>query len=111
MNTLSKISLDPGENIEAIQNREALRFVTTKPKADLLLRDLDETLKGVKTKAFPIALLGHQMPPPDVLELVGLVTNTEVKKSHTERRVSRKFAPSLFLSILTVSGKAACFLD
>ncbi|RYC55282.1 hypothetical protein CHU98_g10925 [Xylaria longipes] len=87
LNTLSKIWLEPGEKIEAIRNEETLRLVTTKPKADSLLNDLDKTLRSVTTKTFPVNLVASEAPDDAVLEELGRITNTHIRKSHTARRL------------------------
>ncbi|KAK5632383.1 hypothetical protein RRF57_008097 [Xylaria bambusicola] len=87
MNTLGKIWLDPGEQIEAFRREKMLRLVTTKYKVDSVIRDLDETLQCVTTKTFPIVLLGSGMPDDKILEHVGKITNSHIKKSHTLRRL------------------------
>ncbi|KAI1309531.1 hypothetical protein F5Y03DRAFT_65070 [Xylaria venustula] len=87
MHNLGNIWLDPGEKIEAFQSLNQLRLVTTKPKADLLVRDLDETLKSATTKTFPVVLLGSGTPSAAILEEVGLITKSYIRKSHTERRL------------------------
>jgi hypothetical protein len=88
MNSLGKIWLEPGERIEAIRNQKTLRLVTSKSKAESLLKGLDETLKSVTTKTFPVHLVASEMPEDDILEEVGRLTNTHVRKSHTLERVS-----------------------
>ncbi|KAI0972026.1 hypothetical protein F4678DRAFT_430954 [Xylaria arbuscula] len=91
MNTLGNVWLEPGEKIEALQSSNQLRLVTTKPKVDLLVEDLNETLNSVTTKTFPTVLIGSGTPngaPTDaILEEVGLITKSYVKKSHTGRRL------------------------
>ncbi|KAJ3568014.1 hypothetical protein NPX13_g6566 [Xylaria arbuscula] len=87
MNTLVKIWLEPGEQIEAFRNQKMLRIVTTKHKADAVLGDLNETLKSIETKTFPIVLLGSEKPDETILEQVGKITNSHVRLSHTARRL------------------------
>ncbi|KAI8632668.1 hypothetical protein F5Y19DRAFT_326625 [Xylariaceae sp. FL1651] len=87
MNTLGKGWLEPGEKIEAFRNEKTLRLVTTRPKVDSLLKDLNETLKCVTTMTFPINLIGWEALDDTILEEVGRITNTHVRKSHTLRRL------------------------
>ncbi|TGJ83303.1 hypothetical protein E0Z10_g5441 [Xylaria hypoxylon] len=86
MNALGKIWLAPGEQIEAFQDQQTLRLVTTRPKAESLIRDLDNTLKSVRTKTFPVILFGSEAPDDKVLEELGRITNSHIRKSHTLRR-------------------------
>ncbi|KAI0440258.1 hypothetical protein F4803DRAFT_482822 [Xylaria telfairii] len=82
INTLSKVWLDPGEKIEAFRDQETLLLVTTKSKAESILRDLDETLRNLTTKTFPVLLTGTAEAPSDaVLEELGRMTNTHIRKS------------------------------
>lgn len=99
METLGKVHLEQGEKIEAVRNQQALRLVTTKSKAEILIRALDEILQGVTTKTFPLRLVSSDLIEDNILEEVGLLTNSLVRKSHTLRRVSSK-AWHIFLSIL-----------
>ncbi|KAI1354043.1 hypothetical protein F5Y01DRAFT_275008 [Xylaria sp. FL0043] len=85
--TLSEIYLDSGEKIEAYADQRTLRLVTTKIKADALVKELDETLSEVKTKTFPVMLIGSKAPDPAVLEQLGQITNTYVRKSHNSNRL------------------------
>ncbi|KAI0532815.1 hypothetical protein GGR58DRAFT_149361 [Xylaria digitata] len=87
MNSLGKIWLDPGEKIEAIQGTKTLHITTTRPKAESIIRDLDEILQSVKTKTFPLVLVGSEMPDEAVLEKLGQMTNSYVEPSHTLRRL------------------------
>ncbi|KAF2968636.1 hypothetical protein GQX73_g4872 [Xylaria multiplex] len=87
MNTLGKFWLDPGEKIEAIQGTKTLHITTTRPKAESIIRDLDELLQSVKTKAFPLVLVGSEVPDQVVLEKLGQMTNSYVEPSHTSRRL------------------------
>ncbi|KAI0805073.1 hypothetical protein GGR55DRAFT_296781 [Xylaria sp. FL0064] len=85
--TLSEIYLDSGEKIEAYAEQRTLRLVTTKIKSDALVKELDETLREVKTKTFPVMLIGSKAPDPAVLEQLGQITNTYVRKSHNSNRL------------------------
>ncbi|KAI1741912.1 hypothetical protein F4680DRAFT_413827 [Xylaria scruposa] len=80
MNAFGKIWLEPGEKIEAFRNQKTLRLVTTKPKADLLLKDLDATLKSVRTRRLPVDLFASEAPDDAVLEELGRITNTHIRK-------------------------------
>ncbi|KAI0118205.1 hypothetical protein GGR51DRAFT_207216 [Nemania sp. FL0031] len=86
MNTLGDIWLDQGEKIEAFRKQNTLRFVTSKPKADAILRDLDNTLGSVTQKAFPAVLVTPEEPDDTVLEELGRITNTYITRSRTLRR-------------------------
>ncbi|KAI0454080.1 hypothetical protein F5B21DRAFT_477422 [Xylaria acuta] len=87
MNTLGKIWLEPGEKIEAFRNQKTLRLVTTKPKAETLIRDLDETLRSVMAKTFPVNLVASEPPDDTVLEELGRITNAHVRKNNTSRKL------------------------
>ncbi|KAI0431775.1 hypothetical protein F5Y09DRAFT_303765 [Xylaria sp. FL1042] len=86
MKNLGDVYLEPGERIEAFGDQQALRLVTTRLKAASLVELLDERLKQVTTKTFPVLLIGSKVPDPAVLEQVGLITNTYVRKSHNSNR-------------------------
>ncbi|KAI3327403.1 hypothetical protein HD806DRAFT_392466 [Xylariaceae sp. AK1471] len=87
MNTLGEIWLEPGEKIEAVRNQKTLRLVTSKSKAESLIRELDEILKSVTMKTFPVHLVASEVPDDAVLEEVGQITNSHVRKSHTLKRL------------------------
>ncbi|KAI0838105.1 mitochondrial inner-membrane-bound regulator-domain-containing protein [Hypoxylon sp. FL0890] len=76
MTVMGKIWLEPGEKIEAFRNQKTLRLVTTKPKAAILIEDLDQTLKQIKTESFPMSLVTSKPIDEAVLEEVGRITNT-----------------------------------
>ncbi len=88
MKHLSRTWLSPGEKLEAFRDENMLRLVTSKPKAGILIRDLDEILMRARTKTIPLTLV-YSDPLDDVIfEEVGRVTNTHITKSYNQRRVS-----------------------
>ncbi|RWA09178.1 hypothetical protein EKO27_g5933 [Xylaria grammica] len=87
LNTLGKIWLEPDEKMEAFQDQKILRLVTTRLKADSLLRELDETLRNVTRRTFPVVLFGSEAPNDTVLEELGRITNSYISKSQTLRRL------------------------
>ncbi|OTA80836.1 hypothetical protein M434DRAFT_401574 [Hypoxylon sp. CO27-5] len=80
LTVMGKIWLDAGEKIEAFRSKKTLRLVTTKTKAATLIKDLNETLKQVTTKSFSVHLIAHKPIDEAVLEEVGRITNTHVRK-------------------------------
>ncbi|GAP91348.1 putative rmp1 protein involved in nucleus-mitochondria cross-talk encoded by the rpm1 gene [Rosellinia necatrix] len=87
MNNVGKNLLGRGEKIEAFRDENTLRLVTTKPKVEQLVANLQDILKNVKTKTFPVLLTGLEAPDPSVLEELGRIANAEVKTSHTLQRI------------------------
>ncbi|CAJ2503902.1 Uu.00g112960.m01.CDS01 [Anthostomella pinea] len=87
VNTVGKIRLDAGEKIESFRNQKTLRLVTTKPKAEMLLQDFDEILNGVHTRTLPVKLFATEPPDDAVLEELGRITNSDVRKSHNGERL------------------------
>ncbi|TRX93984.1 hypothetical protein FHL15_005062 [Xylaria flabelliformis] len=81
MNVLGKIWLEPGEKIEAFRGQKTLRLVATKPKTELLLRGLDETLRSVRVKKLPVRLFASEAPHDVILEELGRITNTHIRKT------------------------------
>lgn len=88
MNTLSHVWLEPGERIEALRSQKVLRLITTKPKASAVLQDLSTTLNAVKQMTFPSILIAPDPIGDDILEEVGRITNTHLRWSSNNRRVS-----------------------
>ncbi|KAI1129303.1 hypothetical protein F5Y10DRAFT_238643 [Nemania abortiva] len=86
MSTLGEIWLEPGEKIEAFRKQSTLRLVSTKPKVEAVLRDLDNTLGSVTQKTFPLVLVAPENPDDAILEELGRVTNTYITRSRTARR-------------------------
>lgn len=80
LTVMGKVWLEAGEKIEAFRNKKMLRLVTTKTKAATLIKDLDDTLKQVTTKSFPVNLITSKPIDEVVLEEVGRITNTHVRK-------------------------------
>ncbi|KAI1766014.1 mitochondrial inner-membrane-bound regulator-domain-containing protein [Hypoxylon sp. FL1150] len=87
VNVMSKIWLDPDEKIEAFRNQKTLRLVTTKTKASILIRSLDETLKQITTKSIPVELVTSEPIDGAVLEELGRITNTHLKISPSYNRL------------------------
>lgn len=88
MNQLGVTWLDPGEKIEAFQDQKLLRLITTKPKAEVVLKDIHETLMRVTTQTVPLTVISSKFIDDAMLEEVGRITNTHVRKSHNQKRVS-----------------------
>lgn len=78
MKDLSNFWLDAGEKIEAFREDHVLRFVTTKTKAELLMKDLHETLTRVTAKTFPFHIVSPEPIDDALLEEVGRITDTHV---------------------------------
>ncbi|KAI1109652.1 hypothetical protein F5Y14DRAFT_431784 [Nemania sp. NC0429] len=87
MNTLSKVWLEPGEKIEAFRHQTTLRLVTTKAKTDTLLADLDRTLRSITKTSFPLHLVTSEPPDDAILEELGRITNTHLRKSPNQERL------------------------
>ncbi|RYO94409.1 hypothetical protein DL764_007843 [Monosporascus ibericus] len=79
--------LEPGEKIEAFRESTSLRLVTTKPKAEVLLKHLHNTLKSVTTRSIPLSILPSDSLDDALLEEVGRITNTHIRKSRTQKRL------------------------
>ncbi|KAI2463579.1 mitochondrial inner-membrane-bound regulator-domain-containing protein [Annulohypoxylon bovei var. microspora] len=88
MSVVGQIWLDPGEKIEVFRDKKILRFVTTKPKAAILIRELSETLKQIKSKSFSVSSIIHEPISEAVLEEVGRILNAHVRISRTTNRIS-----------------------
>ncbi|RYP77779.1 hypothetical protein DL771_000876 [Monosporascus sp. 5C6A] len=97
MTRLGDTWLEPGEKIEAFRESTSLRLVTTKPKAEVLLKHLHNTLKSVTSSSIPSSILPSESLDDALLEEVGRITNTHIRKSRTQKRVSIA-EPSLFLA-------------
>ncbi|KAL7621247.1 hypothetical protein AAE478_008564 [Parahypoxylon ruwenzoriense] len=78
--------LDPGEKIESFSTQRMLRIVTTKVKSAMLLKDLDETLKQIVTKHIPMNLVTSTPPDDAVLDELGRLTNTYIRKTQASTR-------------------------
>ncbi|KAI6089387.1 mitochondrial inner-membrane-bound regulator-domain-containing protein [Hypoxylon rubiginosum] len=87
VNAMGKIWLGPDEKIEAFRNKKTLRLVTTKTKASVLIRSLDETLKQITTKTFPVQLVTSEPIDEAVLEELGRMTDTHIRISPTYNRL------------------------
>ncbi|RYO86169.1 hypothetical protein DL766_001971 [Monosporascus sp. MC13-8B] len=87
MTRLGDTWLEPGEKIEAFRESKSLRLVTTKPKAEVLLKHLHSTLKGVTSRSIPLSILPSESLDDALLEEVGRITNTHIRKSWTQKRL------------------------
>ncbi|KAI0204213.1 hypothetical protein F4808DRAFT_415081 [Astrocystis sublimbata] len=87
LNALGNIFLEPGETIEAFRDQSAILLVTKQPKVESILKELDETLRSVSQKTFPLTLVESEHIDDAVLEEVGRITNTHIRKSRTGRRL------------------------
>lgn len=85
---MGQVWLDPGEKIEAFRDKKMLRFVTTKPKAAILVKALHDTIKQITYKTFGVYKVADEPIDDAALEEVGRITNTLVRKNNTSRRVS-----------------------
>ncbi|KAI0384590.1 mitochondrial inner-membrane-bound regulator-domain-containing protein [Hypomontagnella monticulosa] len=92
---LGKMWLDPGEKIEAFRNQNTLRLTTTKTKASTLIQGLRKTLQEVATVPISMDLIPAKDLDEPVLEEVGRITNTHVRKND---RVNRLFVTWLKLN-------------
>ncbi|KXJ94209.1 mitochondrial inner-membrane-bound regulator-domain-containing protein [Microdochium bolleyi] len=87
MNLLGKQWLEPGEKIESSNGTKTLRFVIKKPKADILLAELDKTLNCIETKTLPLSLLTTEPLSDALMEELGRITNTHIRQSASGRRI------------------------
>ncbi|RYP63356.1 hypothetical protein DL770_009414 [Monosporascus sp. CRB-9-2] len=87
MTRLGDTWLEPGEKIEAFRESTSLRLVTTKPKAEVLLKHLHDTLKSVTSSSIPLSILPSKSLDDALLEEVGRITNTHIRKSRTQKRL------------------------
>lgn len=87
---LSDLFLDRGESMEVFTKRHTIRFVSTRPKAETLIHELDIMLQNLVTRHFPVSLVAgeHDLIDEVLLEEVGRISNTYVKQSHSTKRVS-----------------------
>ncbi|KAK7740688.1 hypothetical protein SLS53_005156 [Cytospora paraplurivora] len=87
---ISRILLKPAGRLEVIRSQNLIRIVAPKAIAETCVNALDETLKRIKTKSFPL----HQVPMQDLdagtLAELGSITNSVVQfdSSHQEIQVS-----------------------
>ncbi|KAI1434132.1 mitochondrial inner-membrane-bound regulator-domain-containing protein [Xylaria sp. CBS 124048] len=86
INTLGRFWLRPGEKLELIHDKSMLRLVSAKLKAESVLGGLDQTLRNVMTKAFPLHPVASQVPDDDTLEELGRITNSHLSTSKTRAR-------------------------
>ena len=64
-----------------------LRIVTTRPKAEVVLKDLQITLERVNSKMVPLNIISPEPIDDALLEEVGRITSTYITRSSTSRRV------------------------
>ncbi|KAI1813428.1 hypothetical protein GGS20DRAFT_553536 [Poronia punctata] len=89
MRNIGKMWLEPPmERIEAIQDDQIFQLFSKKTKVELFLRELDQTLKNVRSKAFPLRLVSPEQPDDATLEELGRLTNTHVTRSPTQRKLN-----------------------
>jgi hypothetical protein len=105
LNTLTRTYLENPEVIEAFREEETLRLVTTRSKTKAIISDLDEILENVTTKTFPLVLVNSEEPSDAILEELGHMTNSLIRKSHTGRR------GQLHVTWIEVKSRAARGLD
>ncbi|KAI5867737.1 mitochondrial inner-membrane-bound regulator-domain-containing protein [Durotheca rogersii] len=84
---LGKGLLDPGERMEIFNTTRILRLVTTKPKAAVMLKDLNETFKQVNSRHFPVKLIRDKKFDDEILEEVARITNTYIRQTPNSERV------------------------
>lgn len=106
---MGKIWLEPGEKIEAFRNQRTLRLVTTKTKASTLIQGLDETLKRAVAKPISMDHVPSKAVDEAVLEEVGHITNTHVRKIDEANQVRNfllRVKPFLYCTSSNI-----CFID
>ena len=64
-----------------------LRIITARPKAEIVLKDLQETLGRVTSKMVPVKIISPDPIDDALLEEVGRITNTYITRSSTSNRV------------------------
>lgn len=100
INTLGKIFLEPGEKIEAFRDERILRIVSTRSKINLVLNALDEQLQCVKTKSFPLTLVGNIDVDEVTQEELGRITNSRVQVNRLRKvRPTPLYLSSILLSV------------
>ncbi|KAI1452614.1 mitochondrial inner-membrane-bound regulator-domain-containing protein [Annulohypoxylon moriforme] len=87
ISVMGQIWLDPGEKIEALRDKKMLRFVTTKPKAAILVKELYDTIKRITSKTFSMKLVAGEPINGAFLEEVGRITNTYVRRKQNSNQV------------------------
>lgn len=105
LNTLTRTYLEPPEVIEAFREQETLRLVTTRSKTKAIISDLNAILENVTTKTFPLVLVNSENPSDAILEELGHITNSLIRKSQTGRR------GQLHVTWIEVKSRAARGLD
>ncbi|KAI1087387.1 mitochondrial inner-membrane-bound regulator-domain-containing protein [Rostrohypoxylon terebratum] len=87
MSVMGQVWLDPGEKIEAFRDKKMLRFVTTKPKAAILVKALHDTIKQITYKTFGMYKVADEPIDNTFLEEVGRITNTLVRRNQASSRI------------------------
>ncbi|KAI0399255.1 hypothetical protein F4802DRAFT_590418 [Xylaria palmicola] len=87
LNTLGETWLDRSETIEVLRDQSKIRLITPKPKADLILKDLDGILQKIVQHTIPVVLFSSEVPDPAVLKELGRITNTRIIPSHTGKKL------------------------
>ncbi|KAI0008658.1 mitochondrial inner-membrane-bound regulator-domain-containing protein [Xylariaceae sp. FL0662B] len=85
--TLGQTLLGPGEKLEAFRNQHILRFITTKTKVAVLLQDLDKIMNSITAKTVPARLVTSEPIEDSILEELGRMTNTHIRKSDNRKRI------------------------
>ncbi|KAI1176344.1 hypothetical protein F4777DRAFT_546696 [Nemania sp. FL0916] len=84
---LTEMFLENDEQIEVFRKQSILRLITKKHKVEALMKSLNGTLEGVKTRTFPINMVGSEFLSDTILEELGQLTNTTIRHSATLRRL------------------------
>ncbi|KAI0886096.1 mitochondrial inner-membrane-bound regulator-domain-containing protein [Annulohypoxylon maeteangense] len=87
MSVMGQICLDPGEKIEAFRDQKMLRFVTSKPKVAILVKELYDTIKQITSKTFAMSLVARKPIHEAYLEEVGRITNTHVRRKQNPNQL------------------------
>ncbi|KAK8024018.1 hypothetical protein PG993_012084 [Apiospora rasikravindrae] len=87
---LNDTFLDRGESMEIFRNKATIRFVSTRPKAETLIHELNGILQTITTRHFPVSLVAgpHDLIDEVLLEEVGRITNTYINQSHSTKKIA-----------------------
>ncbi|KAK8102875.1 hypothetical protein PG984_016021 [Apiospora sp. TS-2023a] len=87
---LTDLFLDRGESMEVFTKRHTIRFVSTRPKAEVLIHELDVMLQNLVTRHFPVSKIAgeHDLIDDVLLEEVGRISNTYVKQSQSTKKIA-----------------------
>ncbi|KAK8070864.1 hypothetical protein PG997_011067 [Apiospora hydei] len=82
--------LDRGESMDIFMKKATIRFVSTRPKAETLIHELNVILQNITTRHFPVSLVAgpHDLIDEVLLEEVGRISNTYIKQSHSTKRIA-----------------------